>query len=380
MKLLFGLFAYTVCGLVFWTFLCTVRLGTRARALSLMALLLCASKFTCFAAFGGDAFVPELPEGLIGFWNWACCGLILLLPITLVGLAIRWFVRRRWQRDCPRAVWLAVLPVLAWGFALLGWYNSRRLPEVREITLVCPGLPAELDGYRILQISDLHACSAARAWRTEAIVELANAQAADLICLTGDLADGWSKRQFRHVRPLRGLQARDGVLVVSGNHEFYFDPWGWRSRYRTLENLRFLENDWVEPRPGLVVAGVGDPAGVAAGFAIPDPDRAFKGAPEHAYRILLQHRPCVDYAALYGRTPTSRWDLQLSGHTHGGIAPGLGAIVRLANGGKDEGLYADVRRAGDALYVSSGVGQWSGFPMRFFSDATITVFTLRAQP
>lgn len=377
MKIAFMVVSYLACALAFWSFLCTVRLGVRARALALMALLLAASKFTCFAAFGGDAFVPELPAAVIAIWNWACAGLFLLVPIAFAGLVVRWVVRRYAHRECPRALWLTLLPVLAWGLSAWGWYNSMRLPEIREVMIDVADLPEELDGYRILQISDIHASPAARRARTEAIVARANDVGADLICLTGDYADGWSSRQFRNIEPLRELKARDGVLAVSGNHEYYFDALNWWRRYHGLENIRFLENESVIPRPGLVVAGVSDPMCMRIGFAPPDPDVAFEGAPEGAFRILLQHRPQVDYTRVCGRTPTARWDLQLSGHTHAGIAPGLSLLVHWANGGYCEGLYEGVRSWNDRLYVSSGVGQWAGFPIRFCADSSMTVFTLR---
>ena len=371
------LVSYLVCGGVAGMLLWTVRLGVRARAAALMGLLLCASKFTCFAAFGGDPFVPELPEALILVWNTAHAGLFLALFLLPPALLVRWAVRRFAGRDCPRWLWLVLLPLLAWGLAVRGIWNGRKAPEVVEETLVFENLPAELDGYRILQISDIHASPAARRARTEAIVRRANECAPDLICLTGDFADGQSARQFRNIEPIRDLKAKDGVLAVTGNHEYYFDASSWLARYWSMETVRFLDNEWVAPRPGLVVAGVSDPGCLKVGLAAPDPDRAFAGAPEGAFRILLQHRPFVDYGELSGRMPTSAWDLQLSGHTHGGIFPPMVPVVGAFNRGYCRGTYEGVRSWHDVLHVSNGVGLWAGFPIRLCNDASMTLITLR---
>lgn len=379
-RILFPILSLIACGLVFWWWLCTVKLGTRARAIVLMGLLLCASKFICFAAFGGDSFVPELPEKLIWFWNWAHAGLVVLLFLLPPAHLVRWAVRRFAGRACPRAVWLSVLPLLAWGIAARGVYNGLRVPEIEEVTIECENLPEELDGYRILQISDIHASPAARRWRTEAIVARANAAGADLICLTGDYADGQSVRQYRNIEPLRELRAPDGVLAVSGNHEYYFDTLAWWMRYQRMTNITFLENACVAPRPGLVVGGVSDPRCQLFGFDAPDPDAAFATATNGAFRILLQHRPYVNYESECGKTPETSWNLQLSGHTHGGIMPPLYPLVYVFNKGLVKGSYEGVRAERDALHVSTGAGQWAGFPLRFTNDATLTLITLRKKP
>ena len=145
--------------------------------------------------------------------------------------------------------------------------------------------------------------------------------------------------------------------------------------YEKARNIRFLANACAIPRPGLAVAGVPDRAGRERGLdAVPDPRGAFAAATNGEFRVLLQHRPkgaeenCREVGV----------DLQLSGHTHGGIAPLLSWLVKLHNGGYVRGLYPAHGRSGDRyLYVSPGSGQWAGFPMRFFNDSEITLLTLR---
>lgn len=376
-KVVFQILPFVFALMLMGAFVLPARFRVRAQAVWAMVLLACAAKFLGFAVFGGDAFNPELPEMVIWFWSWAYSGMCILLalalPWALVGVCAR---KRHWS-----AAWRTrgriVLPALAWSLAVWGLYNGTKAPDVVEVTLVCPDLPAELEDYRILQLTDIHVSAAAPSWRTEALVAKANAARADLIVCTGDVVDGLPRHQARNVLPLCDLKAPDGVLFCTGNHEYYSDWWGWFGLY-TRWGFRFLQNEWVSPRKGLVVAGVDDPASIfnpkkERFGAFPSLDKAFAGAPEDAYRVLLQHRPFVNFEP-FGEIPEARFDLQLSGHTHGGIAPGLRWIVRRYNHGYVRGLYS--LPGGGRLYVSPGAGQWAGFPVRFFTDPEITVFTL----
>ncbi len=78
---------------------------------------------------------------------------------------------------------------------------------------------------------------------------------------------------------------------------------------------------------------------------------------------------------LHGRGMEERFDLQLSGHTHGGVAPGMASLVEWFNAGMVRGVYK--REDGRTVYVSNGSGQWAGFPIRFFNDPEIALLTLR---
>ncbi|MGN0855236.1 MAG: metallophosphoesterase [Kiritimatiellia bacterium] len=379
-KILFQSVPYAFALLLMGTYVLPARMKVRAQAIWAMTLLACAAKFTCFGAFGGDVFNPELPEKLIWFWNWAHSGMCLLLPLSIPWAFIVLLTRRMAWGAAWRAGGRIALPVLAWGLSLGGIYNGLRAPEVVEVPLVCPNLPAQLDGYRIVHLTDLHISAAARRWRTAAIAAKANAARPDLIVCTGDIVDGIPRRQARNAQPLCDLKAPDGALFVTGNHEYYSDWLGWEDQYK-LWGFRFLHNEWVSPRTGLVVAGVDDPAGdFNSQNNRFDPrqslNQALDGAPTEAFRILLQHRPSVTFET-FGKPTRAPYDLQLSGHTHGGIAPGLRTLVAAFNRGFVRGLY--VREDGSRLYVSPGAGQWAGFPIRFFNDPEITLFTLRRQ-
>lgn len=355
---------FAVCVATFFVFVLPCRFRTRAQALWLMALLVCFGKFFFYRALGGDAFVPWLPEKLIWVWNGLSAGAFLLFALALVTLPVRF----------PKKG--LVLPLLAWSLAAWGVWNGLRPPEVKEVTLAFRDLPAALDGYRIAQLSDLHVSSAARRWRTEAVVARVNAAKPDTVCLTGDLMDGDPERCRRLIEPLRRLSAPDGVYACTGNHEFYFYAEDWIALYERW-GIRFLRNACAFPRPELAIGGVEDPAEprlMPKRKRPPDVGAAFASATNGSFRVLLEHRPgnARDNIARHGV------DLQLSGHTHGGIMPGMRPLVARHNNGFVRGVYGFP--SGGRLYVSSGAGQWAGFPVRFFNPSEITVLTLRKAP
>ena len=348
----------------FWVISCLtfVRrsdLRIRHQAWWMMGLLLCFSKFLCFREFGGHSFCPELPAPLIWAWNWAYSGAVILMCLSIFFL-----FRFRWKAF--------VLPFLAWGLSAWGFWCGLSVPAVRNVELSFGNLPPSLDGYRIVQLSDLHCSSAARRWRTQAVVDAVNALKPDLICLTGDNVDGFVAWSRDFLTPLGELRAKDGVLACTGNHEYYFGYLEWRTQfYSRLPNVRFLTNECVFPRNGLAVAGVPDPVGSPRGLdLVPDVRGAFSSATNGEFRILLQHQP--KWAAENCREVGV--DIQLSGHTHGGIAPGMRQVVEHSNGGFSRGVY---RLGRSVLYVCSGCGQWPGFPLRFLTPSEIALITLR---
>ena len=380
-KTIFQILPFLFALLLTGVFARAARLSVRAQAVWAAVFLACAAKFALFGALGGDVFNPELPEKFIWAWNWAYSGMCLLLALTLPWALACHLARRTRGGEICRAGGRVALPVLAWTLAAVGLYNGIKIPEVVEVPIVSARLPPALEGYRILQLTDIHVSAAATRARTEALVARANAADADLVVCTGDIVDGLPCNQARNVEPLCDLRAKDGVLFCTGNHEYYSDWRGWRAQYDRW-GLRFLHNEWVSPRPGFVVAGVDDPASIfnPSGESLgpfPSLNQALAGAPEGAFRLLLQHRPHVNFE-VFGEVPEARFDLQLSGHTHGGVAPGLRALVKAFNSGCVRGLYT--RADGSRLYVSPGAGQWAGFPVRFFNDPEITVFTLHRKP
>ena len=273
-------FVFVMLGFVFPS--CrALQLRSRTQAAWSVLVLLACSKFLFYRLLGGDEFNPDLPMAVIWLWNWMYSGAMILLVLAVA----LFFLRRK--------VKAYLLPVLAWSLAAIGIWNGVKVPDVRVVEVDCPALPASLDGYRILQLADIHVSASAPRWRTEAIVAKANAVGADLIVCTGDVVDGNPAQRFADVEPLKTLKARDGVWFCTGNHEFYNDWDAWRAIYGKW-GIRFLRNECVFPHEGIALGGVDDEAATRhwdIGSEQFDVEKVFAVATNGEYRVLLQHRP-----------------------------------------------------------------------------------------
>jgi hypothetical protein len=244
---------------------------------------------------------------------------------------------------------------------VIGFAQARR-PRVVRLPIDIDNLPDELDGYRIVQWSDVHAGPTIQRGFLACLVARTNELRADAVVITGDLIDGALDELRDHVQPLRGLRARDGVFFVTGNHEYYWRFSEWQRELAKL-GLVFLKNEHRVVRGQLVIAGVTDPAGQK-----PDVRAALAGAPAGAVKVLLAHRPQAADAA--GRNGV---DLQLSGHTHGGQFFPFNLLIRWF-----QPVVRGLHRVGakTQLYVSRGTGYW-GPPSRLGVGGEITVLELR---
>ncbi len=238
-------------------------------------------------------------------------------------------------------------------------------PAVRTATIALPNIPADAVGLRVALISDLHLGSVLGADFCRSVVELVNAQQPDVICLIGDLSDGSVAELAEELRPLAELRAPEGVFVVTGNHEFYFDPDGWIAFLPQL-GMRLLANEAVPVR-GLLLAGVHDIAGRPTGRG-PDMDAALAARAPGQPVIMMSHSPnLVDDAV------DRQVDLMVSGHTHGGqFFPGTLAIA--ATSKAVSGYYAF---GPTQLFVTNGAGFW-GPIARLGAPPDVTLLTLVA--
>jgi predicted MPP superfamily phosphohydrolase len=285
-------------------------------------------------------------------------GLLVTLAATLLGAAAPDF----------RALSLAGYGT---GFLLAAyalWIERRRV-QVRELEVSIEGLPLAFEGYRIVQLTDLHIGSFDRLSRGLAWAELANSTRADLALCTGDLVTSGPFYYQDAAKVLGALDARDGTITVLGNH----DQWEPERFVRLIEaeGVRVLRNQWVTvERDGacLVVAGLDDHRFTQRD----DLGLALRGRPDGVTTILLSHYPTFFEAAAARGV-----DLVLSGHTHNGQIglPFFGDRWNFARltGQATRGLFKKDRTQ---LYVSAGLGT-SGPPLRLGVLPEIAVFTLR---
>jgi uncharacterized protein len=267
-----------------------------------------------------------------------------------------------------------------WARVSYGFRVEPTWLELNRIEIPIPGLPRCFDGFRIVQLSDLHCGRHVPAEHVQRAIDLAQGERPDLAVVTGDFVH----KGYRHIgtaaRVLSGLRAPHGVFAVLGNHDFAVRNALGIRRYRNLHKaiesalrrngVRVLRNQVVrvEHRGSTVyLGGVDDLWSREC-----DVHRALVGLPHHAARIVLAHNPqTIEH--LNGH----RCDLMLSGHTHGGQIdwPGLG---RPFLGRKARRFASGLYRHNDThLYVNNGVG--FGFRFRFGVRPEVAILTLRCQ-
>ncbi|MFF9063831.1 metallophosphoesterase [Streptomyces sp. NPDC014891] len=275
-------------------------------------------------------------------------------------------------QDRARIVTWAVLGVTA---VLLAWgsVEARRVPRVRRLDVELPRLGAGLDGTRVALITDTHYGPLDRARWSARVCETVNGLEADVVCHTGDIADGTAARRRAQAAPLGTVRATWGRVYVTGNHEYYSEAQGWVDLMDELGWEPLRNRHLLLERGGdtLVVAGVDDVTAEASGLAGHRAHLAgaLDGADPDLPVLLLAHQPkFIDRAAAHGV------DLQLSGHTHGGQIWPFHYLV-----GLDQPALAGLSRHGarTLLYTSRGTGFW-GPPFRVFAPSEITLLVLRS--
>lgn len=320
------------------------------------------------AALGTAAFVPVGNRVLRGerraldvpyFVHWTAG--FLALPLAIV-FALAALALRRPLGDAAVLAYLVALAVAAYGA-----FIRRRWVATERVSVAIDGLDPRFDGYRIAHLSDLHIGPfTPRAWGL-GWARAANALGCDLVVVTGDLVTQGDAFHDDVAEVVGALRAKDGVLVVLGNHDYSPSPEALVAKIEA-RGARVLRNHGVLPQSGLFVAGIDDRWSRRS-----DLDAALRARPEGASAILLAHDP-ADFAEAASRGV----DLVLSGHTHGGqIALPLAA--RRFNVGRfhrrhTHGLYREGR---SALVVHPGLGT-SGPPVRVGVAPAIVEVTLRA--
>jgi uncharacterized protein len=183
--------------------------------------------------------------------------------------------------------------------------------DITQIEVKLPKLDPAFAGYRIVQITDLHAGDGINRANLERVVEAVNAQNPDLIVITGDHVSRQPKQHIEMLDTLAKLHPHDRTISVLGNHDVYNDPAPIRQAIRQA-GITLLENTIYTLKRGdatLHIAGVGDVFAQEAKL-----DQVLAQLPQTGAAIMLAHEP--DFAD--DTAATGRFGLQLSGHSHGG--------------------------------------------------------------
>lgn len=327
-------------------------------------------------------FLPRAASSVLAWASYLWFGVAVVLFFLLLGSEVirgavhaagvfNGGVSPERRQFLSRAIALGVgaLGVLVSG---AGFASAVGPATIEKVAVRLRRFPKVLDGFRIVQISDLHiGPTLGKSWLEEVVARV-NAQDPDIVAITGDLVDGSVAELAEHVAPLAKLRAKRGVFFVTGNHEYYSGADEWIAHLRTL-GVRVLRNERVEVGEGDAVfdlAGVDDYASGRWPGHGPDLAGALAGRDPGREVVLLAHQPKqVIEAEQHGV------GLQLSGHTHGGQIYPWGYAVKL----DQPHLMGLERRGATQIYTNRGTGYW-GPPMRVGVPSEISVIELFAAP
>ncbi|WP_394821870.1 metallophosphoesterase [Pendulispora albinea] len=381
-------------GGVFLRFL--LRSSWRQRSIRIAYALVCAALLVAHGAWAVSGV-----NYAVSFWGMATASVGLLFVTAVVAslpaaallrAVMAWALLRKKARGTPedgvkllprRAVVTAVTalaPAAAAATVFRGFSEGQRPTAIRTVPVVFPKLHPDLEGFRILQLSDLHLGPAKQLADLELLFEQLDTSEhrPDLIVFTGDVAD-----DVRQLGPALALahqfRAAHGVLASLGNHEYIHDIRVTRPIY-DRSPVPLLVDEGAELRVGdarLYVGGANDPVIIRADihpFLEGSVERAMRGSPSDAFRLLLSHRPdAFDIAARRGI------ELTLSGHTHGGQigANGKSAFEPLWPDGY---LWGGYGRGGSRLYTTAGFGNWFPFRVGCPTEAPLIVLSSARGP
>lgn len=266
---------------------------------------------------------------------------------------------------------LALLGLAAGAAVIYARFIEPHRLIVESVPLTLPRLPHAFNHYRIAHISDIHLGGWMTSRRLLNVVEMVNAERPDLVVITGDFIEKFANHAADELRgPLQQLRPVDGVVAVMGNHDYRYGVPGLRRILRECGVIE-LSNAVHSLRRGdaqLHIAGLDDQAWHEACL-----DAILDQLPPTGAAILLAHEP--DFANV--AAATGRFDLQLSGHTHGGQVrlPLLGMPVLPSYGVRyPSGQY----QVGSMIhYTNRGLGMITPY-LRFNARPEITLLTLMA--
>jgi predicted MPP superfamily phosphohydrolase len=295
-------------------------------------------------------------------FTWSVLGNVARLGLIAAGVA---------DPLRSRIVAIGVLTVSS-GLIAWGYREAMRVPRIKRVEVTIPRLGNGLDGTKVALLTDTHYGPIDRVRWSKGVTEAVNKLDADIVCHTGDIADGTVAQRREQAAPLGDIKAKLARAYVTGNHEYFGDAQGWLDYLQELGWQELHNRHLIVERGGsrLVIAGVDDytAAHTKTGHKA-DHVAALAGASPELPVLLLAHQPKqIPQAVEHGI------DLQISGHTHGGQIWPFNLLVKL-----DQPAVAGLSRHGERtqLYTSRGTGFW-GPPFRVFAPSEITLITLRS--
>lgn len=257
---------------------------------------------------------------------------------------------------------LFLIPVAVSVFTVVYGYHEAVSIRTERIRIETSKLPAGIEKVTIVQVSDIHLGLVNRERVLKRVVAAITAAHPDVVVSTGDLVDGQINNINGLSDMLRDIKPRYGKYAIMGNHEFYAGV-GVSEDFTRKAGFRMLRNEGITIDGVMNIAGVDDAGHRSTDRHSPGDRSLLEGLPRHLFTVFLKHRPLV--------TASSQgiFDIQLSGHTHGGQVYPFKYITRISFP-MIAGLYP--LKNGSLLYVSRGTGTW-GPPIRFLTPPEVTV-------
>ncbi len=320
----------------------------------------------------GARFLAEtgfhLPGRVLGLVSLMWMGMLTLAvfgtAVLRVGDGILALSRHRFGARVPAStggIGVALLTAVVVLATVYGVFESGRL-VVERVVIESPRLAADAAPLRIVQISDVHVGNLVSGKRARKVADAVQRQKPDLIVCTGDLIDGPMPDEDEVAAAFASMEAPLGKFAITGNHEVYY---GEQEAIGFMERCGFRVLDTRSARVDerLVVVGISETY-----YYDKQPEApVLAEARGPGFSLLLKHQPVIDQASL------GLFDLQLSGHTHGGQIWPMHHVVGLFYPHL-AGMYRLDK--GSAVYTSRGTATW-GPQMRIFSPPELTVIEIR---
>jgi predicted MPP superfamily phosphohydrolase len=244
--------------------------------------------------------------------------------------------------------------------------------HVREVDIPLPGLPRDLEGLRILQLSDIHLSAFLSERELAQVIDASNELRAHVAMMTGDLISGHSDPLDACIRQLARVKSDAGMLACMGNHERYIRAEAYTARQAARVGIPFLRRESRQLRFGSATLNI-----AGSDFESHRNRERYLTGMEHfvepgAVNVLLQHSPDVFPAAA-----SKGYNLLLAGHTHGGQVT-IEILDQAINPARffTPYVYGLYRIGESTAYVTRGIGT-IGIPARIGAPPEISLLRLR---
>ncbi|NLO91982.1 MAG: metallophosphoesterase [Elusimicrobia bacterium] len=309
---------------------------------------------------------PSDAARLTVYWAYVAIGVIFLWVSYVVMADLLETGLRLLYPGLDTAQFFGIL-VLALTAASAIWavFDARKPPAFKHMELTVDSLPTELDGFTVVQLSDIHLSHTVHIEQVrETFARLASLEP-DVYLFTGDVIDPGFPEEAEFQRICSGLKSRYGSYGVLGNHEYYYGV-GKALRFYEKSGIRPLRQETITLPCGMQLSGIDDIR--ESRMRMEELDQALSKLDRNKPSIFLAHQP-----KQFERVAQAGASLILSGHTHDGQVFPFNLFVKLAFPKYYYGLH---RLENTWIYITSGTFYW-GPPMRFFSRSEIPVIKLR---